>query len=87
MKITRNKDTNSVNSYAVVVGNATAWVTLCKKLTASTGSCSTPELPDGTFDVISLGTALNKQVRMEALLYSDPTTGLVTIQSLREIST
>jgi len=87
MKITRNKDTNSVNSYAVVVGNATALVTLCKKLTASTGSCDTPELPDGTFDVISLGTALNKQVRMEALLYSDPTTGLVTIQSLREIST
>jgi len=89
MKITRNKNINSINSYVIVVGNATASVTLCNRLTASTGSCIAPDPvpPDGTFDVISLGTALNKQVRMRASLYADPTTGVVTIQSLREIST
>lgn len=87
LKITRNKDTNSITSYVITVGSATASVTLCKVLTASVGSCGTPSLASGTFDIISLGISLNKEVKINARLYANPTTGLVNIQYLKEIST
>lgn len=88
LKITRNKDfVPSSNPYSISFGPSSAQVTVCKELTASTGSCGTPSLPTGTFDVISLGTSLTKQVRMRATIYVDPVTGLATVQYLQEIST
>jgi hypothetical protein len=88
IKITRNKDfTPPSLPYTISVGLASAQVTVCKELTASSGSCGAPSLASNTFDIISLGIYLTKQVRMRATIYVDPITGLVTIQSLQEIST
>lgn len=87
LKIVRNKSFNpNPNPYTLAIGSATAQVKVCIDKTTVTTSCDTSATA-GTFEVTSLGAYLNKQSRLRVLLYADPTTGLVSISSITEIST
>lgn len=91
LKITRNKDFNpSPNPYSISIGGATAQVTVCidKTTTNESTPCNnTSGVVTGTREITSVGTALNREVKMRALIYLNPTTGLINIQYLKEIST
>lgn len=85
IKITRDKDWSpNPDTYSVVIGDSTAQVTVCKDKITVTTKCDTAA-STGTYEVTSLGSSVNKQVKMKAVLYVDPTTGLVNIKSLEEI--
>ncbi len=87
IKIIRNKSFNpSPNPYTLAVNSASAQVRVCSGSTTTSSSCDTPAA-SGTFEITSLGSYLNKQSRLRAVLYSDPSTGLVTVSSITEIST
>ena len=83
IKINRNKSFSST-TYPLTVGNASASVKVCNGWYTITTSCDTSKT--GIFEVTSLGSYLGKQSRMRAILNVDSTTGLVTINSLNEIS-
>ena len=86
LKISRNKNfVPNPNPYSIAVGSASASVLVCANSYTNVSNCDTSSV--GTYEITSLGTALTKQVRMRALLYVDPTTGLITVRSLKEIST
>jgi hypothetical protein len=92
LKIIRNKDfvPSPYPYYTISVGSATALIVVCHNdLVVSGETCiaADPSLPDGTYDITSLGMALNKQVKINARLFTDPSTGLMNIQYVREIST
>jgi hypothetical protein len=93
LKIARDKDfaPSPYSYYALEVGSAAARIDICIDKITTDGSnpptCNDSDVPEGTREVTSLGTALNKEVRIRAILYVDPSTGLITIQSLKEIST
>jgi hypothetical protein len=86
LKIIRNKSFNPTpNPYTLSLGQATAQVRVCidKKTTSSPCDTSAP----GIYEITSLGTFLNKQSRLRAIVYVDSSTGLATVNSIAEIST
>ncbi len=86
LKISRNKNFNPTpNPYTISVNGAMAQVTVCVNHTTVNTICDTSALT-GTYEITSLGSALNKNVKMRALLYVDPSTGSVNIQYEKEIN-
>lgn len=87
IKIVRNKSFNpSPNPYTLTLSSGSAQVKVCAGSTTNLSFCDTPAIL-GTFEITSLGSYVNKQSRLRAVLYSDPSTGLVTVSSIKEIST
>jgi hypothetical protein len=87
LKIVRNSGFNpSPNNYDINIGGATAHITVCVGWTTLTTACDT-QAKTGIYEVTSLGSSLTKEVKVRALLYADPTTGLVNVQYIKEIGT
>lgn len=87
IKIVRNKSFNpSPNPYTLTLNAGSTQVKVCAGSTTNLSFCDTPAVA-GTFEITSLGSYLNKQSRLRAVLYSNPSTGLVTVSSIEEIST
>lgn len=84
MKIIR--DTNfspSPNPYSLTVGNYSAQITVCKNLKTVSGTCDTP-MPD-KFEITSLGNAITKQRKIQAIVNIDINTGEIEVESEKEI--
>jgi len=71
MKITIDKTFNAPAGYSFSVGSRSVQVTVIKGT--------------NTDQVISLGTALSRQRKLEAILFVDQNTGKVDLKSIREI--
>lgn len=71
----------SDSPYDIVINDNTATVTICKN---TSGCPGVPAILDGQHRVTSLGKALTRQRKLVAILTVDPTTGLVTVDSIKD---
>ncbi len=91
LKIARNKNFNPSlippyqNPYTISVNGATAQITVCISSVTVNTKCDT-SAPAGTYEITSLGSVLNKNVKMRALLYVNPSNGSINIQYEKEIN-
>jgi len=86
MKIIRNPSFNTgvSNPYYLSFGNSrTAKIIVCKNYKTVTNNCDT-WFDDGT-EITSLGTVLNKNRKLRAIVSINPTNGEVRIQSIKEV--
>lgn len=77
MKIVRDKSLVS-DEYVFSVGSQSATVTICRDSDACGGS--------GKFKISSVGSALTRRKKIEAIVSVDPTTGLVKLESMLEVA-
>ncbi|MFA5083810.1 MAG: hypothetical protein WC475_00280 [Candidatus Paceibacterota bacterium] len=76
LRITINKDFSDADGYTFSVGGRTVQVIVNKDPIG---------YPTGTDQIISLGTALSRQRKLEAIIVVDSATGQVSLKSTEEI--
>ncbi|TSC96263.1 MAG: hypothetical protein Athens071426_608 [Parcubacteria group bacterium Athens0714_26] len=76
LRVSRDKNFNS--NYQLTVGSRTVDVVVCKDLPECGGV--------GKYKISSTATALTKKKKIEVILVVDPITGVVQLQSLKEVA-
>lgn len=77
MQIIRDSNFNpSPNPYSITIGSASAQITVCKDTCAGTGK----------FQIDSVGSVINKNRQIRAIIVVDSQTGKVELESEKEVS-